>query len=227
VATLILITLGIIFYLDNSPRYNTFSQNKLAGYEEIRKQILILNREPSLISNNNYAKFIESLNQLEDTKLSREEKVNKLQNARADLISAYFDTNNNSLYLLQNNLNKFIESNFQELGNLENPQCFDEKCAKNPQPKEILDVIDEIKNSSLPQDIKDEDIKYLLNYGYINQEHNYAKAIDYLSMAENIRYSRDYTEAGINLTIYNKIVNYVKNAFPEEYEKINTESVNR
>lgn len=225
---LILITLGTILYLDKG--FNVInllsnikpsnSQNSLSSYNELKKEITsLIKKDKKIPTYPDYQKFIKEVNKLENSKLSKEEQFSISVSAAQYLAFAYTANANHNLYDLQQTLKDFIRENFPEKNYPSSkPACFDPVCANNPQPKEIVNVITEIKNSSIPDYLKENDINNLTMTGYVNNEDSMLKTNNYLEIAEMINNSDLYKKAGINLKIYNEINAFVKNSYPKEYQ---------
>ncbi len=226
----ILFAFTTILYLDNGNLINSFSGRGnsttnpagLVGYDNLKKEITSLISKDSAVSKNpNFQKVLAQINSLENTKLSKDKKFNILEDASEYLVFAYVETANHNLYTLEEILDKFMRTNFPEKGlpNIK-PACFDPSCAQNSQPEKILAVIEEIKNSDIPDYLKENDTANLITFGYLNDDSSSSlKANNYLDMAEVIKKNELYTRAGINLKIYDQINEYVKNKYPKEYEK--------
>lgn len=225
---LILIIIGTILYLDKEFNFINFfskinpsdNQTSFSNYNQLKTDITSLMRKDKRIATYpDFQKMIKAINKIEDKKLSKEEQYNSLLAAIEYLSFAYSTSANHNLYDLEKKLEDFIRENFPEK-NYPNvkPACFDPICAQNAQSKEINNIINDIKNSNIPDYLKENDINNLTMTGYVNNEHAMLKTNNYLEIAESIKNSDLYKNAGLNLKIYDQINDYVKKNYPKEYE---------
>ena len=100
--------------------------------------------------------------------------------------------------------------------------CYDSSCADSPQPQEILDIIDEINSSSLPDEAKKLDSEILIVYTFATKDHNQtiAKVNNYYFLAQSIKRSSEYEKAGINIKISDEIMNYLNKNYPKELSEV-------
>lgn len=214
----VIVSIGLlllaIYKIDKSKQ----AQVNLRGYDSIKQKMATVSNTTT--KDPQYQKMLLKLNALESKNLSREEQYTLLEEAGGALNFAYASTNNHDLYILEKGLVDLIRSNFPEKNfPASEPSCFDPVCAENPQPKEILAVIEEIKKSNVPEGLKDDNIRDLTNFGYLNKKDNYSKAGDYLFVAQDIKNNKDYTSAGLNIKLSDAIIDYVRTTFPEEYKQ--------
>lgn len=217
---LVICTLAAIFYLNDA--YGP-TKSDLKGFAGLKKEAIALQKDSKIGKDNNYIKLLHLISRLEIEKLSRDEQFDMLDNASLYVDFAYANTNVHELYNFRKDLDALIRENFpQKKWSSKDPQCMDSTCADTSQPKVILDIISEIKQSTVPTVLKEEIAQELITFGYINKKDSLAKVYDYLFVAEDIRHNRDFTNAGLNIKISDEIINYVKNTFPLEYSKIQT-----
>lgn len=213
----IILSVILIFFLDKSS--NNTPNLKL--YESIKIEVQELSADPEINHNGNYQKMVSQLAKLENQSLSPAERTKIAESTILYLHDAYYSTHNHKLYSFAQNYKVFLAENF---GNSVKyvPPCYDPQCADAPQPKEILSVIEKIKQSNIPEGLKDSVILDLTNFGYLKKGYGLPryniKIGSYISLAEALKKNPDFINAGINEEIYNDITNYVKVAFPDEYE---------
>ncbi len=211
------ITISIVNLGNNKLAINR--QTGFTGYYDLKTKInKIANDNPTVGQNRNYQKMVTSIALIEETKASKEDKHKALYEAFNYIIVAYAETNDHNLYLLQKDLASFINLNFPK-DNTDNlkPSCFDPICA-NPPSTEITNVINKIQSSNLPSYIKKSDIKMLKNFSYLTNDNSGSKTGDFLIVASMIKNNSEYIKLGINIKISDEIINYVKNAYPKEYD---------
>ena len=122
------------------------------------------------------------------------------------------------MYCRWKSIKNFVEPNFGKDAEF-NPPCLDPICADRPQPEAIMAVINQIQEADLPESLKHDHIKDLTNYGYFTKDYDETRAQAYLFTAADILNNESYIKAGINKTISDQIIEYVKKDFPEEYIK--------
>lgn len=224
VLILIIIILSLIFVIDRyGPNNNlgiTVSSN-LKDLDLIKSEAKKLSSVREINSNGTYTKILSQINSLEDKKTSRKEDKYKIVRAIwENVLGLYSDTNRNELYNFQIIFNDFIKKNYPDKDQFNlKPLCLDPNCAEKEQPKEIQSVIEKINKSSIVEPVKESDIQSLKNFGYINDNWAQLKVNGYLDVAYYIKDSKYYTDAKINEEIYNQIINYIKNTYPNEYEE--------
>ena len=162
---------------------------------------------------------------LEDPKLSKKQKYDNLTSAENNLFDTYLMTKNNKVYTFNTKLNDFSKTNFPEYykeGDFGLLVCYDSSCADSPQPQEILDIIDEINSSSLPDEAKKLDSEILIVYTFATKDHNQtiAKVNNYYFLAQSIKRSSEYEKAGINIKISDEIMNYLNKNYPKELSEV-------
>jgi len=223
---IIFLVIGSILIIDYvSPVKNLGSKNsKLENVDKIKDQAKALGSISEIRNTGTYSLILEKINVLENPNVSKEDKSNAFGIINERSLGLYSSTNNNELYKFRISLNEFYKLNFPDKPqNTLKPMCLDPKCAENPQPQEILNVIETIKNSNINEAIKENDIQNLTNFGYMGNDHTESKVGNYLIVANDIKNDKNYIEAGLNEKIYNDIVGYIKKTYPEEYKNFTEE----
>lgn len=221
VVPIIIASVLTIFYLDNFNPISTKNNSiNLKEYNSFLTKVKNISaNEKSVANNSDFLKLNQTLNNLSQS-TSKEDLFNRLISASEYLFYAYVETRNHELYNLEVDLKRIIRINFPEKKYPDSPPaCFDPTCASAPQPKEITDIINAIKSSSLPDYQKENDILNLNNFSYISDESSTLKANNFLILANDIKINEEYIKAGINLTIYNQIISFVKASYPKEYSE--------
>ncbi|OGH11302.1 MAG: hypothetical protein A3B38_00555 [Candidatus Levybacteria bacterium RIFCSPLOWO2_01_FULL_36_13] len=215
----VVLILTAIYFLDSFSD-NSSNSTSLKNFDTIKNQAKSLASDSQINSNASYQKILSQLARAENKNLSNKEKAKILDVTGSYILDAYYYTNNHKLYLYAQAFNNFLIENIGEKARLNIP-CYDPECAENPQPKEILNVIEEIKQSQLPQGLKDSVILDLTNFGYLRNGYGLPtyniKIGSYASLANTIRKDPEFIKAGINEKIYNDIVNYLRVEYPDEY----------
>ncbi|MEK7551643.1 MAG: hypothetical protein AAB532_03515 [Patescibacteria group bacterium] len=218
---LILIIIGIIFYLDYS-KDNLINQSSgLKGYTQLQVRIKSLASDKEIASSNYYLRAFEKINNLSSNKLSNKEKYESLVQARIFLSSLYSDTNKKSLYQIHKDLRGFAQNNFASYSNGKNDfpiTCMDSSCADSPQPTEIINIVNDIKTSSISSRLKNDLIIHLQNVGYLPKTNTKLKATAYLIMLDVMKDYYGITKSGSN-PIVNEYITFLGKYYPEEYKK--------
>ncbi|KKR76059.1 MAG: hypothetical protein UU21_C0019G0002 [Candidatus Levybacteria bacterium GW2011_GWA2_40_8] len=212
---LIIISIGLILSLDN----NAKNSSDLKNLDKIKNDIQTVSSSGNALQNPVYQKFLAKFNEINNSKLNKEQKYEVLNTSLTYLVSYYSLTNDPQIFDLEEKINSFIILNFPEKKTTLEPSCFDPSCADSPQSPEMLAIIEVIKNSNVPSPMKDDNIKDLTNFGYLQTSRNNSKVQNYLIMASMIEKNQDYQAAGINIKVANDIRSYVKKAYPALYDK--------
>lgn len=225
---MILLIIGIIIiFAELRLIYNINSRNNggvisvksdLKDYDIIKQQLAILDTDSTISENARYQKLKKYLISLESPTLSKKQKYDNLALAKSNLFDAYISTKNNKLYVFSNKLTDFTKTNFSEYYNVKKDirlVCFNLDCADSPQPKEILYVVQEINSSNLPSEAKSIDTEILIIYSFTKKDEAIARVKNYYYLANMIKRSSNYEKAELNIKIYNEIIDYLKNNYPD------------
>lgn len=215
----ILSIVSAIYIMDAKKITTSKKTTNLIGYQNLKQEIEAAGKIDKISNNRNFNTLLKKIADLETKNLTKDEQLSQIKFAWTDLYSAYLDTNDPELYKLSLEFKKFAETNFTDKNFKIIIQCLDPTCAEQPIPNEILAIIDEIDNSNISAEIKNDYSHQLKIFSYVNDKDSTVKVVDYLSLAVSMAKDEEFTKAGINLKIYNEIRNYVKKAFPELYDK--------
>jgi hypothetical protein len=215
----IIVLLGIILTVNRQISYTS-----LVGFESLKNKLVETGKQNDIASNAGYKRAMEELTELESKKMSKEEQLRQIEVIHSYLYQAYDQTNNHELYGIFDELNKFSEANFGENSFKAAIQCLDPVCAENPTPKEINSIIDKIKNSNIPSELKDEYVKTLTSLSYLNEKDAEVKVVSYLSIADSIKLEDEFVKAGNNLELYNELRDYLQSTYPSLYSKYSEHS---
>lgn len=221
---LVIILTGFIYYINftDGQVSNTAVGNNLIGYQEFKQKANQLAQDPSIAKTPLYARFVQTLSVLEDKSSTDENKYKALTNAGNFLQSLYADTNNHDLYLFNSNLASFTQKNFPKLYKKSDflINCMDSICADSKQPEQITGIIEQLKQSDFPEDVKNSSIKDIVNTGYYSDKNLLTKAANYLILASIINSYSSFTKTGVNVKISDSLYNFVKSYYPEQFEKL-------
>lgn len=218
--------LGAIYYLDSSnkniPPSNSTLGSNLKGYSDLKQKTNQLSEDSTIAQTPLYTRLIKTLSVLEDNKSTDENKYRALTDVDKFLQSLYADTNNHKLYILHYDLVSFAEANFPKLYKKIDfaMNCLDPICADSKQPEQISGIIEQLKQSDFPEDIKTSAIKDVINTGYYSDKDLLTKAGNYLVLANIIRSYSNFTKTGANTTISDNLYNFVKLYYPEQFKKL-------
>lgn len=203
----------VILFKNNSLNLNP-SNNNYSG--PFSKEFNSLESNSQVVKNPNYERIKKLVITIENTSLSSDEKYKNLVDAHQRLYRLYADTNDNTLYQLNTELSNFAKSNYSKNYKSEDfyLDCLDPKCSDSPQPEEILTIIDQVKSSNLPKEIRDNDIELLTNYSYTRKDQSEGRFSNYKFWAENIKKDPDYIKAGLNEKLYNEMIDYLSKNYP-------------
>ncbi|MCL4353340.1 hypothetical protein M1615_02590 [Patescibacteria group bacterium] len=231
VVAVIIIALTLIYYLNyssksNSPTLSTSNStpgSDLKGYPELMQNVNSLRSDNTLAQAPLFSRIINSLQIVGNSKSTEQERYNALVNADGLLENLYNTTNNHKLYSIPGDFSDFAKINFPKLykdSDFFPVYCIDPSCAQSPQPQAILNIVNEIKNSNVPEVVKTTFVQDILNPGYLQNSFLNTKIFAYTIVANNLKNSGALTKAGLNEKLYNELTDYVKTTYPEEYNKI-------
>ena len=212
---------GSVIYI-NFLGSKSASQSKIsnAEFNNLKTQAIALSNDKQIASDTNYSKLIRNLNEFDNKSLTKDEQLSLLKKIIDNAFNSYARTNDHRLYEFQKTLANYINKYFPEIGRIEDPQCMDPSCAQNSTPKEILAIIEEIKASTVPQELKNEINHELITFSYIHNDDAYTKAYDFIFVAEDIKTNKEFVDSGNSERWSGEIINYVKKTFPNEYNQI-------
>lgn len=224
---IILSSIGIIYFINynNPPKSAKITyKSDLKGYSELRPKI------DSLLENPNVPPVMVSrvslkYKTLEDNEKSSKDKYDATLAINFYLNSLYSDTNNPIFRPISEDLGNFAKLNFPTLyeKKMFDTVCQDKSCAESPQPKEILKIIDDIKKSNLPDELKKTTAQDLLNPGFLPNNKRSGKVRVYFIILNTIKgFTTDYPSKEIQ-NIYNELDNYLEKYFSSEYEDVKIE----
>lgn len=216
IVLLIIISIaGAIYILDSKK-----TTSNLVDYDQLKQQSVTVGKMDKVSNNQRFNVFLKNIEGLDNPNLTKEEQLKKIKIAWNYLYVAYSESNDPELYKLTAEFKKFIDANFADTGYKVYVLCLDPACAEKPIPQEVLAIIDEINNSELSVDTKNDFIPLLKTFSYLNDEDSAeTKVIDFLGLAASISVDPDFTKAGINIKVSNEIRDYIKTAYPELYIK--------
>lgn len=210
-------------YNSNTPSYKESVGSNLINYDPIRQKIgeLVADKNNEL-NPTDRDRIIKRLSILEDKKMNSEDKYKAIQEIVLFLSSTYSDSNNSKYKKLALEIGEFVKVNFPNSYNKNSYSfaCQDESCAEEPQPKEILDIVNDINNSDLPDYIKKSLAKDMLNTGYLpNDKRNEKAKFYFLDALDSLRYN-DLSNSGAGEKIHDKLIAYLTKEYPKELEKL-------
>lgn len=217
----IVLSIGSILHLDNSAPNNAVKTN-YSEYDTFKQTFISLASDSSLADKPDYIRMMSKLTLLEDNSLSEKNRYQALVSAGSYLETLYMSTNNHKLYGLTEKMSIFAQKNFPKFYKktyFMPTICVDSICAKNPQPKEILKIVDEIEKSSIPEVVKDSFVQDLLNPGYINDNQVENKVLTYAIVSGILRTSGALTDVGLNEKLSDELNSYLQKTYPELYKK--------
>ena len=216
---------GIIIYLGHnqnsvSPK-NVAVDFGLKNYAQLKTDINKAFTDSTISQSPSAEKFYSQLTQVEDTTLSTTDKYKALTMGYLYLRQAYRETNDHALYALPQEYANFVKTNFpkeykqQNFGKI---PCQDKICEDEPQPAEILKVIDEINTSSIPDVVKTTFVRDLLNAGYVTKNDPRFRAFAYYMDANALSGSGALTDAGLNMKLSQEVLDYIQKTYPKQYQ---------
>lgn len=169
-----------------------------------------------------YTRAATEIKLLEDKSASKKNRYDALAQAFLFFTQLYSQTHNQKLYVFLNkDFNSFAKENFAEYYKASSFRysCQDPACQDTPQPKEIAQIIEEMKSANgVPEKIKTVLYTNLINDSYISKN-DPLRVGSYIMSAEIIRKDDSFTKAGLNNKFADEIEAYFKTAYPKEYTK--------
>lgn len=155
---------------------------------------------------------------------SESEKIKYIEALFTEIVFNYSETNDpnyvKTLELIKSYISKNFPKYYSENKDTYNYPCIDPSCADTPQPKEILNIVEEIKKSDLPKELQTTLIMDLINTGYRSKTQNETKATQYFLLAQDLKNNIDASKTKQNIIIGDKLLNFIKNNFPTEYSQL-------
>lgn len=217
---LIVISIGTIFYLDSfSNQQSSIIRSELKGYDSFKSEI---------IANSNYSEGTSNriksyLNILENSKTTEKEKYEALNNLSKIFSLIYSNTNDPKYRPIFDLMDTFAKNNFPKLYKESDHKilCMDPGCAESPQPKEILEIINKIKTSNLPERYKEGIEMELINAGYLPDKYSNIKFDDYYS---NLTFIKIYLDKSASKDTqiqeaHDKLRDFLEKNYPKELEE--------
>ncbi len=220
---LIALILSSIFIIDlKSNKTNVKINSSLKGYVEVKSALSNLSKTPEIQADSQYSRVIERFNSLENSNLNSASKYSNLREAFSFLTGLYLSTNNHDVYLIFPSFTKLAEDNFKEFKKEDFAyDCQDPTCADTPMPQEIKDVISQIEKLNFNENSKKGLIQNIKSSSYVSSNLIELRVANFLTDAEILRLNPFLKELKQNDILADKIVSYVKNTYPKEYEKLN------
>lgn len=223
---LLIVSLFVVIAYFSQPRYSsdnvTVGGINLTGYTKLKNDTNNLFSNQKIGQDPEFIKYATELATIENKTVSTNDKYKALVSANNYLEISYSMTNQHDLYGLLQELKDFSKTNFPKLyKDKDFPKifCLDKACAQNPQPPEVLQIVDEINASSIPAVMKPSFVQNLLNQGYINDPRD--RAIGYLIVVGVLNGDGELKKAGLNTKLSNELLDYVKKTYPNEYASFN------
>jgi hypothetical protein len=216
-AILILGSLAAIILLQSSGNKINYQ-----GYDAFLQQVNTVATDPSLNSSPYLSKFTAQLNILSDKNADEGSKYTSLVQAGSQLQFLYTLSSNPKIRNLLDTLNTFAKNNFptEYQQNQFSYFCQDSGCTDDPPPPTLLKIVDEIRNSDFPTNIKTTNSQHLLSLSYYQKKDAAAKVYRYLGFAYVIRGYAYLTKTGANTQIADNLYNYVKSYYPNEFHTL-------
>ncbi len=216
----VIIILGISIYWANNSN-KTVSVSSLKGYSALKQKISNLAKnEPELEQDALYQKTASYTQQIASS--SKKDSYDNTARGYDSLTSLYSITSNPKLVPIIKAYSLFAKENFPS--EYKSSQfvylCQDPTCAETPQPPEILKIIDEIKQSDFPKQVQKDTAQNLLTTGYLPKANEEQKFNEYLFMVQALRNYGEFSKSGENIKISDELYNFVKKAFPKNFESI-------
>lgn len=224
--TLIITILVIVIFA--LQRVETNKTNKstdtITEFTEIKNEIINISSQDYDNNNETYDRMRTQIAIVEDNTKSQQEKYDALQSLELFLKSEYSRTNNPKYYvLLKNKVKPYVKENYPDLydESVFYTSCQHEECADDEQPVELQEILNLIKESDLPDVVKETLIQDLINTGYKSDKTELeGKVGQYVLLADMVSNLDEMSESGANDEIGEMIIKLVENNYPEEYKKI-------
>ena len=196
--------------------------SSLKGYDVIQNELALLGSDPSISDTAPFQSIVEQMPYLEDNSLNEKQKFDKIVIILDYLIDLTGITNNPKVYPMFDKLGIFSKENFPHYykpGYFEY-FCQDPSCAQHPQPKEIIQIIDEIKSSDIDATIKKTVARDLTNAGFIEDKYKQQRFNSYIIVADEF-YTSDSSFSPSNKAklIGKELLDYLKISYPKEYDE--------
>lgn len=224
---LIVVLLGAIYYFNssisnkNNPSKTVTLDTGLTGYDPVKAKIsaLLSSKDMSPVIAERIVKqvsFLENKNSKESERYQALISVNLLFNG------LYSDTNDSQFREISKDLGTLAKDNFPKSYDSKEFEtaCQDSSCAQSPQPKEILKIIDDIKNSDMSDDIKQGSVQNLLNPGFLPDNLRLAKVQNYSIELDNLQGNPEFSPSGQTVKIANELYAYLKKTYPTEFAQV-------
>jgi hypothetical protein len=224
---LIALVSSIIIFLDNNNQNNVSPKNVaedfgLKNYAKLKTDVNNTFTDSTVNKNPSAEKFYNQLSKAEDTSLSTTDKYKALVLGYTYLRQAYSETNAHALYALPQEYTNFVKINFPKnykQTNFYEIPCQDKICEDEPQPSEILKIVDEINASSIPDVVKTTFARDLLNAGYISKNDPDYRSFNYYIVAGVLGGSGALTNAGLNTKLSQEVMDYIQKTYPKQYQE--------
>lgn len=223
-AGIILLVILSILFIDrrNNPsnaslnQVNTQYKQSLSSLED---KLNALAKENNQTKSATFQKAMASLDKLKQENLSDKDKYTALQNTMEYYIHWYRNNNIHAVYTNSYLIGDFAKEYFLSYYKKDDfaINCQDPKCATVPQPAEIDKIIADIKASDFPAEVKESTIIDIQDDGYF--QHADDRARNYLESADIIKGYDYYSPNKTNRKIADELIAFVKDKYPNEYIK--------
>lgn len=214
-----ILVLGIsIYWVNNSS--NKVSSSNLKGYSELKQKISDFSKNnPTIAEDALYQKTVSYTEQIGSS--SVKDRYNNAVRGYDALTSLYSITSNSKFVPIIKQYVQFAKENFPSEYK---PRqfvylCQDPTCAEEPQPEEIVKIVDKIRGSDFPEQVQKSTVQNLLTTGYLPKANRDQKFNEYIFITQAIRSYSDFSKTGANIKISDELYNFVKSAFTEEFNK--------
>lgn len=219
---LIIIAVVLIYLLNigNLPFLNEQQpSSNLKNYQVMKQKIIDLGKDPSISSQSLYTKFVSEFLLLEQPGLKDTDKYQALQKSYIFLNEFYSVSNNSKLYPFEKDFIAFAKDNFpNQFHSYQFPYfCQDPSCSTSSVPQDILNTIEDVKNSDFPTDVQQTTITDLQNISYLPQNNKFDIFDNYAFMAALIRSYSGFTKNNSNIKISNDIYRFLYKNYSEQY----------
>ena len=223
---LIILFIAGIFLID---RDIAKPQALRTGYSEsllsLRGEITAIgNKDPQIRGNGAYDRLNTNLDIVANESSSDSDRYEALKESFVFFYGLYQETSDNKLYPVNQDFQDFAKRYFpKHYDEVDFTYfCQDPVCADSETPQEILEIVDELKKSDMPERIAETTANDILNDSYLSEKDKELKVENYIISISILRGYDDFSPSKINQKIADDILNFVKNKYPEEYRKIGT-----
>lgn len=232
--SVIIIIIVVIFAIFSITYFKTLNSSQqtgsnfavgsdLKGYDALKQSIDAVSNNSQVLADGNYGKLLNQFGIIGDKSASSKSRYAALIAAQTETTYIYTDTHNAKFSDINKNLDYVAKANFPQYYKSQSfiLHCQDSGCQDTPQPPEILNIIDEIKASSVADYAKQTAIDNLTNVGYISSKNDMESRIySYITMSGLIREDGEFVKSGVGVKFSNEIDDYLLANYPDVVNKV-------